>query len=71
MGLSTRLIYSTGLNIPDVEQFHSLTTIKVPSTKTDNLLEYTNWLYKAVSSHDGLVYCLRRLEGRLAVSTTI
>ncbi len=57
--------------MPDVEQFHSLTTIKVPSTKTDNLLEYTNWLYKAVSSHDGLVYCLRRLEGRQARSITM
>ena len=59
----TDLTYSTGIQLPDVEQFHSLVSIDLPNAKTDNLLEYPSWLYKAVSSHDGQVYCLRRLEG--------
>ena len=61
--MSNKLMFSTGIQLPDVEQFHSLVSIDLPNSKTDNLLEYPSWLYKAVSSRDGLVYCLRRLEG--------
>lgn len=60
----------SGIQLPDVEQFHSLVSLDMPTARSENLLGYPSWLYKAVSSLDGNVYCLRRLEGFVSTNQT-
>lgn len=55
----------TDLPIPDVEQFHSLVSLDVNNSKSERLLGYPSWVYKAQSRSDGNYYCLRRLEGNV------
>lgn len=62
------LISVAGIQLPDVEQFHSLVSLDMPNPRSENLLGYPSWLYKAVSSFDGNVYCLRRLDGQYSTS---
>ena len=50
--------------LPDVEQFHTLVSLDLTSSKSERLLGYPSWLYKAQSRIDGKYYCLRRLEGK-------
>lgn len=54
--------------LPDVEQFHSLVSLDVNTSKSERLLGYPSWLYKAQSRSDGRYYCLRRLEGKASCS---
>jgi PAB-dependent poly(A)-specific ribonuclease subunit 3 len=37
--------------------------LDISNRKNTTVFGYTSWVYKAVSSKDGKVYCLRRLEG--------
>ena len=53
--------------LPDVEQFHTLVNLDFSDSKSERLLGYPSWLYKAVSSSDGNYYCLRRLEGEATI----
>jgi PAB-dependent poly(A)-specific ribonuclease subunit 3 len=59
-------------NIPPIEQFHSLFCLDTSQQKNQSIFGYTNWVYKAVSSKDGNMYALRRLENfRLTNETAI
>lgn len=59
-------------NIPPIEQFHSLFCLDTSQQKNQSNFGYTNWVYKAVSSKDGNMYALRRLENfRLTNETAI
>jgi len=58
--------------IPPIEQFHSLFCLDTSSQKNQSLFGYSSWVYKAVSSKDGNMYALRRLENfRLTNETAI
>ncbi|KAL1637858.1 PAB-dependent poly(A)-specific ribonuclease subunit 3 [Neofusicoccum ribis] len=46
-----------------VDHFHSLVPLDTNNQKNASLFGYPTWVYKAVSSKDGLTYTLRRLEG--------
>lgn len=55
-----------------VEHFHSLVALDTNSTKGLATFGYPSWIYKAVSSKDGHVYALRRVEGfRLSSEASI
>ncbi|KAJ4360355.1 PAB-dependent poly(A)-specific ribonuclease subunit 3 [Didymosphaeria variabile] len=59
-------------SIPPIEQFHSLFCLDTSPQKNQSIFGYTNWVYKAVSSKDGNMYALRRLENfRLTNETAI
>ncbi|KAJ4288588.1 PAB-dependent poly(A)-specific ribonuclease subunit 3 [Kalmusia sp. IMI 367209] len=58
--------------IPPIEQFHSLFCLDTSSQKNQSIFGYSSWVYKAVSSKDGNMYALRRLENfRLTNETAI
>jgi len=60
-----RLIYYPDTNLPQsVEHFHSLVPLDTNNQKSSAVFGYNSWVYKAVSSKDGYIYVLRRLEGR-------
>lgn len=48
--------------LPHIEQYHSLLCLDTAQNKSQSLFGYPSWVYKAVSSKDGNVYTLRRLE---------
>lgn len=55
-----------------VEHFHSLVALDTNNTKGIATFGYPSWIYKAVSSKDGHVYALRRVEGfRLSSEASI
>ena len=62
-GLKAKTNVRVDVLLPDVEQFHSLVSLDVNTSKSERLLGYPSWLYKAQSRSDGRYYCLRRLEG--------
>ncbi|KAF1976286.1 hypothetical protein BU23DRAFT_551748 [Bimuria novae-zelandiae CBS 107.79] len=63
---------ATNSAIPPIEQFHSLFCLDTSPQKNQSIFGYANWIYKAVSSKDGNMYALRRLENfRLTNETAI
>lgn len=46
-----------------VDDFHSLVPLDTTNQKNATIFGYPSWVYKAVSTKDGKVYALRRLEG--------
>jgi PAB-dependent poly(A)-specific ribonuclease subunit 3 len=53
-----------GANLPDyVHVYHSLVPLDTNIDQRTLCFGYPTWVYKAVSNHDGRVYCLRRIEG--------
>lgn len=46
-----------------VHVYHSLVPLDTSFDQNDRVFGYPTWAYKAVSSSDGLTYCLRRVEG--------
>ncbi|KAF1835825.1 hypothetical protein BDW02DRAFT_567586 [Decorospora gaudefroyi] len=58
--------------LPVIEQFHSLFCLDISPQKNTAPFGYASWIYKAVSSKDGKMYALRRLENfRLTSETAI
>lgn len=56
----------------NVEHFHSLVALDTNNAKGTATFGYPSWIYKAVSSKDGHVYALRRVEGfRLSSEASI
>ncbi|KAG6180354.1 hypothetical protein E4U27_002819 [Claviceps purpurea] len=49
--------------LPQMENYHSLVPLDTTHRKNANIFGYPSWIYKAVSSKTGNLYCLRRLEG--------
>jgi PAB-dependent poly(A)-specific ribonuclease subunit 3 len=49
--------------LPQVDHFHTLVPLDKGHQKNPLLFGYPSWIYKAVSSKDGYLYALRRLEG--------
>lgn len=49
--------------LPQLANYHSLVPLDKIARKTSGMFSYTSWVYKAVSSKTGRMYCLRRLEG--------
>ena len=59
--LLTSMIDST---LPtQVDHFHSLVPLDTVNQKSAATFGYPSWIYKAVSTKDGKLYALRRLEG--------
>ncbi len=46
-----------------VDSYHSLVALDTNNRKNASSFGYPSWVYKAVSSKNGQIYCLRRLEG--------
>ncbi|KAI9795510.1 MAG: PAB-dependent poly(A)-specific ribonuclease subunit 3 [Piccolia ochrophora] len=46
-----------------IDHFHSLVPLDTSNQKNTSVFGYPTWIYKAVSSKDGNLYALRRLEG--------
>src|SRR6266487_6256633 len=53
--------------LPDIEHFHSLVPLDTTNQKSVAVFGYPSWIYKATSTKDGKIYCLRRLEGMYGV----
>ncbi|KAL7926723.1 hypothetical protein ACQKWADRAFT_309526 [Trichoderma austrokoningii] len=52
-----------GSQLPQLDNYHSLVALDTTHRKNAGIFGYPSWVYKAVSSKDGKIYCLRRLEG--------
>ncbi|KAH8131555.1 hypothetical protein FP744_10002002 [Trichoderma asperellum] len=52
-----------GSQLPHLDNYHSLVALDTTHRKNAGIFGYPSWVYKATSSKDGKVYCLRRLEG--------
>lgn len=48
---------------PQIDHFHSLVPLDTTNQKNAATFGYPSWVYKAMSSKDGKLYALRRLEG--------
>ena len=49
--------------LPQLDNYHSLVPLDTTHRKNPNIFGYSTWVYKATSSKNGRVFCLRRLEG--------
>ncbi|KAG6020946.1 hypothetical protein E4U41_002675 [Claviceps citrina] len=49
--------------LPQMENYHSLVPLDTTHRKNASIFGYPSWVYKAISSKTGHLYCLRRLEG--------
>lgn len=48
---------------PQIDHFHSLVPLDTTNQKNAATFGYPSWVYKAMSSKDGKLYALRRVEG--------
>lgn len=46
-----------------LEHFHSLVALDTNNSRGQSTFGYPSWIYKAMSSRDGCLYALRRIEG--------
>ncbi|KAF7544655.1 hypothetical protein G7046_g9741 [Stylonectria norvegica] len=49
--------------LPQLDNYHSLVALDTTQRKNANVFGYPSWVYKATSTKNGNIYCLRRLEG--------
>ncbi|PBP22146.1 PAB-dependent poly(A)-specific ribonuclease subunit PAN3 [Diplocarpon rosae] len=49
--------------LPAVEHYHTLVPLDTSHQKSATVFGFPSWVYKAVSSKNGLTYVLRRIEG--------
>ncbi|KYK57019.1 PAB-dependent poly-specific ribonuclease subunit PAN3 [Drechmeria coniospora] len=49
--------------LPQLDNYHSLVALDTTHRKNADIYGYPSWVYKAFSSKNGNLYCLRRLEG--------
>ncbi|KAI5463994.1 hypothetical protein BGZ63DRAFT_400979 [Mariannaea sp. PMI_226] len=49
--------------LPQLDNYHSLVALDTTHRKNANIFGYPSWVYKAMSTKTGNLYCLRRLEG--------
>lgn len=52
-----------GSQLPQLDNYHSLVPLDTTHRKNAGIFGYPSWVYKATSSKNGKLYCLRRLEG--------
>ncbi|RDA90774.1 hypothetical protein CP533_3609 [Ophiocordyceps camponoti-saundersi (nom. inval.)] len=48
--------------LPQLDNYHSLVALDTTHRKSASIFGYTSWVYKAMSTKTGHLYCLRRLE---------
>lgn len=46
-----------------LDNYHSIVPLDTSQRKNINVFGYSSWVYKATSSKNGNIYCLRRLDG--------
>lgn len=51
------------LQLPQLDNYHSLVALDTTHRKNAVIFGHTSWVYKAMSTKNGNMYCLRRLEG--------
>jgi len=49
--------------LPTLDNYHTLVALDTSHHKSATVFGYPSWVYKATSSKNGNLYCLRRLEG--------
>jgi len=49
--------------LPSVEHYHTLVALDTSHNTSATVFDYPSWVYKATSSKNGKMYCLRRLKG--------
>lgn len=49
--------------LPNLDNFHTLVALDTSHHKSATVFGFPGWVYKATSSKNGKMYCLRRLEG--------
>lgn len=52
-----------GSQLPHLDNYHSLVALDTTHRKNAGIFGYPSWVYKATSSKNGKILCLRRLEG--------
>lgn len=58
------LLTCPAAQLPVVDHYHSLVPLDTNHNKSAAVFGFPSWVYKATSSKNGLVYVLRRLEGK-------
>jgi hypothetical protein len=56
--------------LPILDNYHSLVPLDTSNHKSATVFGYPSWLYKAMSSKNGHLYCLRRLEGEYEINNS-
>ncbi|KAI9849882.1 MAG: PAB-dependent poly(A)-specific ribonuclease subunit 3 [Sclerophora amabilis] len=54
-----------------IDHFHSLVPLDTTNQKNASLFGHSSWIYKTLSSKDGKLYALRRLEGNNITQASI
>lgn len=49
--------------LPTLDNYHTLVALDTSHQKSATVFGFPGWVYKATSSKNGKMYCLRRLEG--------
>jgi PAB-dependent poly(A)-specific ribonuclease subunit 3 len=50
-------------HLPQLDNYHSLVPLDTTQRKSMEIFGFPSWVYKAISSKTGGIYCLRRIEG--------
>jgi PAB-dependent poly(A)-specific ribonuclease subunit 3 len=50
--------------LPTLDGYHTLVALDTSHHKSATVFGFPGWVYKATSSKNGKMYCLRRLEGK-------
>jgi len=50
--------------LPTLDNYHTLVALDTSHHKSATVFGFPGWVYKATSSKNGKMYCLRRLEGK-------
>lgn len=68
-----QLLITEDSQLPTLDNFHTLVALDTSHQKSATVFGFPGWVYKATSSKNGKMYCLRRLEGEniLSPKTTI
>jgi PAB-dependent poly(A)-specific ribonuclease subunit 3 len=66
MSVDARLLIVLDSQLPTLDNFHTLVALDTSHHKSAAVFGFPGWVYKATSSKNGKMYCLRRLEGKNA-----
>ena len=55
---------NTDSQLPTLDNYHTLVALDTSHHKSATAFGFPGWVYKATSSKNGKMYCLRRLEGK-------
>ena len=63
--LTGELLTGVDSALPNIDPYHTLVALDTSQSKRATVFGYSSWVYKATSSKNGKMYCLRRLEGKV------